>query len=53
VLDKDIFTVDANEIKDIKVEKTMIDGEFVYERLQRNDKVVSFFIVILIKYSNN
>jgi len=32
VLDKDIFTVDANEIKDIKVEKTMIDGEFVYER---------------------
>jgi len=32
VLDKDIFTVDANEIKDIEVEKTMIDGEFVYER---------------------
>ncbi len=32
VLDKDIFTVDVNEIKDIKVEKTMIDGEFVYER---------------------
>lgn len=32
VLDKDIFTIDKNEIKNIKVEKTMIDGEFVYER---------------------
>ena len=32
VLDKDIFTIDNNEIKDIKVEKTMIDGEFVFER---------------------
>lgn len=31
VLNKDIFTVDEDEIKDIKVEKTMIDGEFVYE----------------------
>ena len=32
VLDKDIFTIDLNDIKDIKVEKTMIDGEFVYEK---------------------
>lgn len=32
VLDTDIFTVDHNIIKDIKVEKTMIDGKFVYER---------------------
>lgn len=32
VLDIDIFTVDQNKIKDIKVEKTMIDGEFVYEK---------------------
>ncbi|HHV45652.1 MAG TPA: amidohydrolase [Tissierellia bacterium] len=32
VLDRDIFTIDENEKKDIKVEKTMIDGEFVYER---------------------
>lgn len=32
VLNRDIFTIDENEIKDIKVEKTMIDGEFVYER---------------------
>jgi len=32
VLSSDIFTIDNNEIKDIKVEKTMIDGEFVYER---------------------
>jgi predicted amidohydrolase YtcJ len=31
VLDKDIFTIDYNEIKNIQVEKTMIDGEFVYE----------------------
>ncbi len=31
VLDRDIFTVNENEIKDIKVERTMIDGEFVYE----------------------
>ena len=31
VLDRDIFNVDHNKIKDIKVEKTMIDGEFVYE----------------------
>jgi len=31
VLDKDIFTIDEFEIKDIKVEKTMIDGEFVYK----------------------
>lgn len=32
VLDNDIFTVEHNKIKNIKVEKTMIDGEFVYER---------------------
>lgn len=32
VLDKDIFTIDEEEIKDIKVEKTMVDGEFVYVR---------------------
>ncbi|SDK10701.1 amidohydrolase [Natronincola ferrireducens] len=32
VLDKDIFTIDPLKIKDIKVEKTMIDGEFVYEK---------------------
>jgi predicted amidohydrolase YtcJ len=32
VLDKDIFTIDEVDIKDIKVEKTMIDGQFVYER---------------------
>jgi len=31
VLDKDIFTIDNTNIKDIKVEKTMIDGEFVFE----------------------
>ena len=33
VIDRDIFTIDETEIKDIQVEKTMIDGEFVYERL--------------------
>ncbi len=32
VLDRDIFTIDQSEIKDIKVEKTMVDGEFVYEK---------------------
>ena len=32
LLDRDIFTIDKFEIKDVKVEKTMIDGEFVYER---------------------
>lgn len=32
VLDRDIFTIDPVEIKDIKVLKTMIDGDFVYER---------------------
>ena len=30
VLDEDIFTIEQDKIKDIKVEKTMIDGEFVY-----------------------
>lgn len=32
VLDKDIFLVEHDEIKDISVIKTMIDGEFVYEK---------------------
>ncbi|WP_223376466.1 amidohydrolase [Schnuerera sp. xch1] len=32
VLNRDIFTIDESEIKDIKVEKTMVDGEFVFER---------------------
>ena len=32
VLDQDIFTIDPMEIKNIKVEKTMIDGEFVYSK---------------------
>lgn len=31
VLDSDIFTIKEEKIKDIKVEKTMVDGEFVYE----------------------
>ncbi len=30
VLDRDIFTIAPDEIKDIKVDRTMIDGEFVY-----------------------
>lgn len=30
VLDRDIFTVAPDEIKDIKVDRTMIDGDFVY-----------------------
>ncbi|WP_313340345.1 amidohydrolase [Sedimentibacter sp.] len=32
VLNRDIFTVDHNEIKNIKVDLTMIDGEIVFER---------------------
>jgi len=32
VLGRDIFTTAENEIKDIKVEKTMVGGEFVYEK---------------------
>lgn len=32
VLDRDIFSINPDEIKDIKVLKTMIDGKFVYER---------------------
>ncbi|QUH18627.1 amidohydrolase [Alkaliphilus sp. B6464] len=32
VLDMDIFAIDELKIKDIKVEKTMIDGEFVYQK---------------------
>lgn len=31
VLDSDIFTIDHNKIKDIKVIKTMVDGDFVFE----------------------
>ncbi len=31
VLDSDIFTIDHNKIKDIKVVKTMVDGDFVFE----------------------
>ncbi len=31
VIDKDIFTIDKNEIKDIKVELTMIGGEIVFK----------------------
>lgn len=32
VLSRDIFTIEENGIKDIKIEKTMVDGEFVYEK---------------------
>jgi predicted amidohydrolase YtcJ len=32
VLDRDIFSIDPLEIKNVKVLKTMIDGEFVFER---------------------
>lgn len=32
VLDRDIFTIDPVAIKDITVVKTMVDGEFVYEK---------------------
>jgi predicted amidohydrolase YtcJ len=32
VLDRDIFTVEPMKIKDIKVEKTIIDGEVVFKR---------------------
>ena len=32
VLDRDIFTIDPVEIKDVNVLKTMIDGDFVYEK---------------------
>lgn len=32
VLDRDIFTIDPPDIKNIQVEKTMMDGEWVYER---------------------
>ncbi|MFA5524098.1 MAG: amidohydrolase, partial [Tissierellales bacterium] len=32
ILNSDIFTVDETKIKDIKVDKTMINGEFVFER---------------------
>ncbi len=31
VLDQDIFTIEPNKIKDIKVKMTMIDGKLVYE----------------------
>jgi len=32
VLDRDIFSIDPMEIKNVKVEKTMVNGKFVYER---------------------
>ena len=32
VLDRDIFKIDPHEIKDVRVEKTMIGGEFVFEK---------------------
>lgn len=32
VLDRDIFSIDPMDIKNIRVEKTMVDGKFVYER---------------------
>ena len=34
VLDRDIFSIDPLEIKDIQVEKTMIHGEIVFENYQ-------------------
>ncbi len=32
VLDRDIFTIDEDEIKDVKVELTLVGGEVVYKR---------------------
>ncbi len=32
VLDRDIFTIEEEEIKNIRIEKTMIDGQFIYEK---------------------
>ena len=32
ILDRDIFTIDKMEIKDVKVEETFINGESVYKR---------------------
>ncbi len=32
VLDRDIFSVEPNEIKEIQVERIMVNGEFVYEK---------------------
>jgi len=32
VLDRDIFSIDPMEIKNVKVVKTMVNGKFVYER---------------------
>jgi len=32
VISKDILTIPENQIKDIKVEKTIIDGKIVYKR---------------------
>ncbi|MDY0235776.1 MAG: amidohydrolase family protein [Gudongella sp.] len=32
VLDRDIFSIDPSEIKEVQVQKTMINGEFVFER---------------------
>jgi predicted amidohydrolase YtcJ len=35
VLDRDILTIPEEEIKDIRVLKTMVDGKFVYTRRSR------------------
>lgn len=32
ILDRDIFTIDPLEIKDVKVDRTMINGEYVFVR---------------------
>jgi predicted amidohydrolase YtcJ len=32
VLDRDIFTIPEDEIKDVKVETTIVGGEIVYQR---------------------
>lgn len=32
VLDRDIFTIDPDEIRNVQVERTMVDGQWVYER---------------------
>ena len=32
VLDKDIFTVPSDEIKDIRPEMTIVDGKVVYQK---------------------
>ncbi len=32
VLDRDILTIPEDEIKDVKVEMTIIDGKIVYQK---------------------